>query len=415
MMIGERLLRALGVACLASVVIAPGGRLDAATPALVQLKSEGRTYEGKVAALGDEHCWLVERDGRMHRLAVARIEAHRQVSARFSSFTTVEMRDRLRRELGAGFEVVAKEHCLVAAPRGDADRHAELLEEVARAFRAHFSVRGFPLQSPEFPLVAVVHPSRAEFIRNCETDGVTYAAGLVGYYHPASNRVSLYDPGAVEMSRADGRSTGRIGIRFPADVASENEEAISRSPFRWAARNGSPGALPLVESSSALRDTLIHEATHQVAFNTGLHSRVRENPRWVVEGLATVFEAPGIREAGGRQLPVAHRINRERFVRFGNYARSRRPAKSLAKFVADDELLTTATLDFYAQSWALTFFLVETRSAAYAKYLKAMAERSPTDTYTDAQRIEDFRSAFGDVERLEIEFLRHLDRIATTP
>src|SRR4029077_20859924 len=87
---------------------------------------------------------------------------------------------------------------------------------------------------------------------------------------------------------------------------------------------------------ATLKDTMIHEATHQAAFNTGLHSRIGESPKWVVEGLATVYEAPGIRNSGSAN--VKSRINRERFLWFSDYSKSRRKAKSLESFLTGDDL-----------------------------------------------------------------------------
>ena len=37
-------------------------------------------------------------------------------------------------------------------------------------------------------------------------------------------------------------------------------------------------------SRGTLHSTIVHETTHQVAFNTGLHSRIGQTPKWVIEG-----------------------------------------------------------------------------------------------------------------------------------
>src|SRR5579862_3960399 len=96
-------------------------------------------------------------------------------------------------------------------------------------------------------------------------------------------------------------------------------EQLSRSPI--AARVDA-----VVEAD--LYNTIVHETTHQVAFNTGLHSRIAETPKWVIEGLATMFEAPGIRDSQKNASPKL-RINRGRYVWFTNYMKSRRQPHSL--------------------------------------------------------------------------------------
>lgn len=369
----------------------------AAAPPLVELKVGGKAYQGRVDAHDDRECWLMGRDGRLERLAVNRIEAHRQVAAQFKGLTAAELRDQLRREVGDAYDVAGTEHYLVAAKKGNGEKFAHLFEDVYRSFHGHFSVRGFTMRKPEFPMVAIVCPDRDKFIARCRDDEVRYGPGLLGYYHPATNRVSLFDPGDQSVSEADGET--RTSWVEPFDRTD--------SPLLAHARMGMNG-----EMKAGLRDTIIHETTHQVAFNTGLHTRIGETPRWVVEGLATVFEAPGVRDGGGRQAPVMQRINRERFLRFGEYAKQRRQAKSLGTFVSTDDMLSKATLDFYAEAWALTFYLTETRSSAYAKYLKTLAERDPIKPYPAAERLEEFRKAFGnDLVMLEADFLRHLERL----
>ena len=89
-----------------------------------------------------------------------------------------------------------------------------------------------------------------------------------------------------------------------------------------------------------------------------------------------MFEAPGIRDSQKSSSPKT-RINRSRYVWFGNYMQSRRQPHSLADFVANDDLYSSATLDAYSEGWALTFFLAETRHASYGHYLKLIVQRNP--------------------------------------
>ena len=90
---------------------------------------------------------------------------------------------------------------------------------------------------------------------------------------------------------------------------------------------------------------------------------------------------------------------------------SRRQPHSLADFVANDDLYSSATLDAYSEGWALTFFLAETRHASYGRYLKLIVQRNPLKHYTADERVADFRKAFGDVNRLEVEFLRFFEKL----
>jgi hypothetical protein len=157
--------------------------------------------------------------------------------------------------------------------------------------------------------------------------------------------------------------------------------------------------------------TIVHEATHQLAYNTGLHSRMGGNPRWIVEGLATVFEAPGIRTAS-KNRTAASRINRGRFVQFRDFGAKRYKRKSLESYLASDKMFETNMSDAYAQAWAFSFFLIETRPREYGKLLKTIAARKPLSEYTAEQRVADFREIVADnLDLLEAEFRRYMQRI----
>ena len=45
--------------------------------------------------------------------------------------------------------------------------------------------------------------------------------------------------------------------------------------------------------------TIVHEAVHQLAYNSTLQRRMADNPYWVSEGLATYFESPDLNSLRG--------------------------------------------------------------------------------------------------------------------
>jgi len=350
-------------------------------PAYLELTVQGESRRGKLVAMDKTDAWLMSRDGKLAEFAIDDIEGLKRIAPRFRPMKSAEVRDALRREFGREFEVAGSEHYLVCAPQGKAREYAQLFEEIYRSFHGYFSVRGFRIAAPEFPLVAIVFPDHKSFDEYCQKDGFRAFRGLMGYYLRTSNRVALFDPG---------REGSPVSIKEKASSIGGIHASIEAN----------------------LADTMVHEATHQVAFNTGLHSRMGENPKWIVEGLATVFESPGVRDSASRRGKAFERINRERYLHFQNFAQSRRKPKSLAAFVSGDRLFQTAPLDAYAQAWALSFYLVETRPSEYAKYLKTIASRDPMKDYPAKDRLEDFRNAFGqDLEMFEAKFLRFIERL----
>ena len=155
---------------------------------------------------------------------------------------------------------------------------------------------------------------------------------------------------------------------------------------------------------------MIHEATHQVAFNIGIHPRVGNvNPRWVVEGLATAFEAPGLRSTSLQRTPGA-KLNGLRLTHFWDFVKNRRQPKSLGQFVESDAVFAANVLDGYAQAWALTYFLIETRPREYSRLIKLIAARPHGAAYDEEQRRADFQAALGsDLVLLEAKFLRFIE------
>ena len=157
--------------------------------------------------------------------------------------------------------------------------------------------------------------------------------------------------------------------------------------------------------------TIIHETTHQVGFNIGIHSRVGETPVWLVEGLATVLEAPGMRTRG--KSPGRTMINDDRLNWFTGEYESRRKPGDLARMIASDDMFRNEALDAYSLAWALTYFLTENpaRARQFVDYLKTVSQRDPMPLYTAQDRLQDFHSAFGDIARLEVDLLRSIDRV----
>lgn len=344
---------------------------------LIELQVSGVTYQGLNIAHDDQFCWLAASNGSYERLALENVKSFRKVGGEFRPLTPGKMAGELRSSLGRKFEIETRGSFVVCAPAGQSHQYSELVTDVEKSFKGYFQRRGWPLLQNEFPLVLVVLPDRTAFRDCCLSTGLSPDANLRGFYHPQTNRVTLYDQAA--------------------DSVSPSKPGKSRNPK--------------FQMDEASRKVAVHETIHQLAFNSGLHQRIGENPRWVVEGLATLLEA-GALESTNR-TDTAERVNPERLRQFQEY-RARRPAGSLITLISEDEkLYHSAPLDFYSESWAVTFYLSETRRPDYIRYLKKIAARDPMATrYDAAERIADFQSVFGkDLRWMETQFLRFIERL----
>ena len=85
----------------------------------------------------------------------------------------------------------------------------------------------------------------------------------------------------------------------------------------------------------------------------------------------------------------------------------------MATLVADDKRLRDPRqgAEAYAESWALNYFLIRQKPKEYLAYMELMAAKKPLVPDTPEERLEEFKAAFGDLDRLEADFLRHIDRV----
>jgi hypothetical protein len=351
---------------------------------MVELSDQNSSYEGKLIAKTPSHVCIMDRFGLVTALEIKSLKSFKVVAGNYSPVSSIGLQQSLKKELPPGYEIAASAHYVVMGRKGKADDYAKLFEEVYRQVDTFFSVRGFDTHLPEMPMVAFVFGTQAEFKAYCESQNDQSMVKMRGYYSPKTNRVAMYeDPNQV--------------IKVTAGLS--DQELLS--PL-------SEGIFASVTGQTA--DVIIHEGTHQVGFNVGIHSRLGTTPRWIVEGLATVLEPPGIRSRG---KAGKDKINDERLSWFqGDYSQRRKPG-DLAKMIASDDPFSGQTLDAYSLAWGITYFLTENpaRAGKFAKYLKKVSERNPLHIYSAKDRLSDFQEIFGDISRMEVELLRSIERV----
>jgi hypothetical protein len=312
-----------------------------------KLQLAGRWVEGTPLVATEKQVFLLARDGQMWEFAPAQAQSYSKSSGNFYSYSQAEMRGQLLREFGKGYEVSGNGHYLVVHPAGQKDLWAPRFEELYRSFVHYFNTRAFRPSEPRFPMVAIVYSKQADFQRAATADGSKNVQNMLGYYSPKTNRIALFDVTA-----------GRTG-------------------FDWATN----------------ADTIIHEATHQMAFNAGMHNRFGQSPQWVCEGLATMFEAPGVWN-GRVHHNLTDRVNHIQLAAFRRYL-PRRSANAIAEAVSSDRAFDKDTEAAYAEAWALSFFLSEQEPRKYVQYLMKTASVKDFTVYPSPQRLKDFTDTFG--------------------
>ncbi|MBI3838784.1 MAG: DUF1570 domain-containing protein [Planctomycetia bacterium] len=315
---------------------------------------EGQAVEGMPLAWSQDHVVLLGRDGKLWDFTARKTSQFRKTSSSFSSYSAAEIRSALERELRGKLEITGTGHYLVAHPGNQGAHWANRFEDLYRSCVHYFTQRGVRVHEPQFPLVAVVWGNRGDFLRFASTEGAKTRSDVLGFYSPVSNRITLYD-------QESGMSHSRTWHQNEA--------------------------------------TIIHEATHQVAFNTGVHNRFGKTPLWLAEGLGTMFEAHGVWD--WRNYPqLSDRINRERLAQFRQWLKTGRTTGAFVGLLSSDRQFQTNPAAAYAESWAWAFFLTENYPQKFSQYVQRIAARPDFEEYPLTRRMADFTAVFGDDLRM---------------
>ena len=354
----------------------------------VTLRGDGQTIrvEGRTLVTAEDGGMLVQtRDGILWAMQPEELVEHTTDEVPFEPFTADELAEKLLGELPQGFEVFPTAHYVICynTSRAYAAWCGSLFERLYKAFTSFWTHKQFELSEPEFPLVAIVFADKQSYVDFSREEVGDAVATIIGYYSLRTNRMVMYDLTGVETLNRNGAG---------GNTSSEIKQFLRR-----------PDAPRTVA-------TIVHEATHQIAFNCGLHARYSDCPLWFSEGIALYFETPDLTSSRGWRTIGG--VNPPRLVQFHDYL-NRRPADSLEKLIRDDERLRDAKqgMDAYAEAWALTYFLTRRYPEAYVAYLKRLSEKKPLFWDDAKTRLAEFKQAFGDdLGTLDAEFVRYMAR-----
>lgn len=300
-------------------------------------------------------------DGRIWMIQPDQITERTSQETEFKPLSSDSMAERMKEEMPAGFSVYQTAHYVIVHNTSDAYvRQVGLLfEQLYRGFYSYWKNQRWKLPEPKYPLVALVFADRTDFLKHATTEVGETANMVIGYYHLSSNRMTTFN-------------------------------------------------MPNLERNVA---TIIHEATHQLAYNCGVQQRFADNPMWVSEGLAMFFESPDFKSMS-RWRGVG-RVNHVNLDRWRKYI-STRPQDSLATLLSDDSRFRDANTagEAYAESWSLTYFLLKTKRKQYVDYLKRLSQGKPMAELTARERIEMFESAFETkLDKIDKSFVTYMRRV----
>lgn len=294
-----------------------------------------------------------------------------------------QLRAALKKEYGGDFAVQLTSHYAIVydCDPALAEQAATLLERAYAVFRARFAHRGaFAFDDLSQPLIAVIFKSRKEYLEATKEDLGSTLGWSAGMYAQTTNRFYMFDASEGSLNR--------------------KAEVVTGGKTRKAS-----------SLDAASIEVIVHEGTHQLAFNFGIHTRRAANPVWFVEGLATYFEASDTDSAEGWSR--AGELNPGRLAQFQGIM-DRLPKGFLDTLVTRDQLFQDPSTNgkAYAEAWALTYFLTRTKQTGYIRYVRAIQAHGLMP-YGAKERLEDFKKAFGTTPSgMETEFRRYMSGLS---
>lgn len=335
---------------------------------LVQAQDGGMMFEGQ--------------DGQLWTLFPKQNPKLTRDEVPFTYLTRKQLTRNVLAELPDGFRVHETQNYLVFydTSRAYAQWCGALFEQLQRAFMNFWRRKGLKLEQPR-PLVAIIFRDRAGYVRYGQPELGSAADSVIGYYSLKTNRITTFDLTGLEQLRRPGDGGGS-----------------SRHIRRILAR-------PAAEKTVA---TVIHEATHQIAFNSGLQQRFADNPLWLSEGLAIYFEAPDLgSNRGWSRIGSLHPARLETMRRY----LPNRPQDSLFTLLTDDKRLreVSTAAEGYAESWALCYFLIRNHPKEFREYMKLISEKPVLGSDSAEVRVSDFERSFGvSWRQLDQQFMRSI-------
>jgi hypothetical protein len=253
-----------------------------------------------------------------------------------------------------------------------------------REFINHWRNKRMPLTKVNKPLITVIYRTQDEYAEHVRRELGHDPGSMVAYYNLLTNRVTMYD---------------LTSLFRPSGTVLDSDRQINEIL-------ANPNAVAMVT-------TVVHEATHQLMFNTGMQTRLADTPLWLNEGLAMYFETHDLTSSTGWRS--AGKVNELRLIRLRQYLATR-PPDSLRTMLTDDNVFRDGeqSLDRYAEAWGLCYFLLNRKGPNFVSYLKHMSTKQPLFTESPDERLQSFQTFLGDdLERLDagfVEFIRRLVR-----
>jgi hypothetical protein len=280
----------------------------------------------------------------------------------------------------------------------------DLLEKVYESYFMKFALDGVVLDVPKEPMKVVLFGQEQDYVSYTQQRDPALI-GALGYWSAEDNTAVFFDQGSTQRMKA----------------LEEHSKELQRNKLRARGTNQAKEVAYLANTVDLLVkltreeddiEVVTHEATHQLAGNSGIMPRNQVALRWAHEGLASYFETSS--DAGWGGIGA---VNEKRLKSY--YRVSSDPRRADIALLVCDGLFDIARnqqeeADVYGQAWGLTHFLMERRfEDLIGYYRKISAIESDTGKITRGDLVKIFAESFGDLNKLQSQWHAYMRELKT--
>jgi hypothetical protein len=313
--------------------------------------------------------------------------------------------------LPPGMKFKTSAHYIIGydTPDNKAQERLDLVERVYETFLMFFAFKGRVLEPPSHRLMVALFDNHKQYL-DFSTRLDPELKSAAGYWSPENNVGVFFAQGTYPVLKQ---------LKDQSDSLEQLKKDLERQSVKDRGTivrlADTVKLLMLVAIENQDLEVVTHEATHQIAGNSGLFPRRIRIPKFAQEGLAAFFESPN--DATWSGVGAINKLRLEWYRALADKFNDRE--HSNIDFVISDQIYSRAgshasILHAYGQAWAITHFLMDKHFAELQQFWANLA-RLPADMIiSESDLVRCFDDAFGkDRNRLDMEWRRHMDSLKT--
>jgi len=286
--------------------------------------------------------------------------------------------DEMKRIAGRKAKILYTKH-FVFVYTSERAQAADLASRLERIFEWHLTYMKqlhIPMKMPESKLEIYYFGTNDEYLAYQTLQGFR-DSGALGFYMRTTNRSSFFDMNTYPQVARRLKQANNKNIPYMQRQKARNEAEI------WADITN----LKVVQ----------HEASHHIQFNIGVFPKGGDLPRWMTEGLATMYEVPST--SAGAALGAINHSRLGEFHKFYLTADDKPtvPWEYVRDLALSDRMRNS--YEAYVMGWGLNQYLLRKKKEGYSKWMQALASRDDNWEQIDqAKKSAQFEDIFGKVD-----------------